>query len=511
MSAAYILALIFALIYGFLAGTSERKARWMLPVLDVLQSVPVLGFFPIAIFFFISIIGKDRLGMEFASVFLIFTSMAWNLAFGVYESLRLLPREYQEVAKVLDLPPYLQFSRIYLPVCTQKLVFNSMMSWAGGWYFLVACEIISLGPVNIVLPGLGTLLSQSVQKGKFFLTFFGILSLILVILAMELCIWRPMIIWAQKFRIETGAVEEIQHSHVLDWYRKNPFSRKVRDSFRQWLSQFIFSLFTLNQRISRHFTLSQWRLLTLSWRILWVGTLLTSITLLFLYIVAILLQPPHQLAMRILPALLLSFLRLFAAFVLSLSWTLPLVLLTEESPRLFRILYVISQIGASIPATAFFPLIVFFSIEWAGGMNLASILLVMTGMQWYILFNLLAGVQNFPRDLQEASRSFLLPRPIYWRKILLPFLTPSLLTGSVTGWGGGWNALIISEYVVYKEKTYSVFGIGWLLDRATYEEAHPGLILYTLMAMVAFILLWNSFVWKRLYAVATEKFRVEYG
>ncbi|MFN4181834.1 MAG: ABC transporter permease subunit [bacterium] len=511
MSVAYFFALFFAIVVGVMAGTSQRRANWIIPLLDILQSVPVLGFFPIAIFFFVSLTGTERVGMEFASVFLIFTSMVWNMAFSVYESIRLLPVELREVAEIFGLSPPMRFLKLYLPVCIPKLVVNSAMSWAGGWYFLVACEIISLGPVNIVLPGLGTFLSQSVQNGAIRLTVAGIIALILVILGMEVFVWRPMTCWAERYRLEMGPVEKTTPSGIWNFYRRNRYLREVRRYAVMWFTRFIIGVMTFPDVLGKIFRARRLEILLFSWRVTWMGALLTGVFLCGSYGVLLLLQPPHPLTLLIVPALFLSFLRIMVAFVLSLAWTIPLVLLSEGSPVLFRILKTVAEIGASLPATALFPLFVFLFIRWEGGMNFASVLLAMTGMQWYVLFNLLAGVESFPRDLQEVARAFFLPRRLYWQKVLFPYLIPSLITGSISAWGGGWNALIISEYVVYHEKNYSVLGIGSLLNRATYELAQPNLMLYVLLFMVLFLLLFNYLVWRRLYSFALRRYRMESG
>ena len=198
------------------------------------------------------------------------------------------------------------------------------------------------------------------------------------------------------------------------------------------------------------------------------------------------------------------------AYAISLAWTVPCALAASESPRFNRILSPIAEIVGSMPATALFPIIVIFVIEFTGGMNLASILLILTGMQWYLLFNLLAGINQVPEDLKEAARAFGLSRVARWRKLILPAVTPSLITGSITAWGGGWNALILSEYFVYKNQTYQVLGIGSLLDAATYKSGNGVMILLSLLSMIAVVLLLNRLMWRPLYNLATERYRLDY-
>jgi len=512
MLSAYVLALIFSLTYGVLAASHPKRERWMIPLLDVLQSVPVLGFFPAAIYFFIALTGGGRVGVELASIFLIFTSMAWNMAFGVYESIKTLPREHQEAMDSFGAGSLLKFSRLILPACIPKLVFNSMLSWAGGWYFLIACEIISLGPVNIELPGLGTFLSQSVQKGQIGYTLVGILLLALVIFGMDVVVWRPYVVWSQKFRFEAGSVEAgEERSVVLDWLRRSERIRKFRRQARLFLSAW----FGRGQKgavwMGRFLKGKVGATVRIGLRALvWGGlSILLSLALVYLFVLFLGAWSPE--AKKIPTALLWSFGRVLVAYALCVSWTLPLALWAMDHPRVFRALMPVAEIGASLPATAFFPLIVLLTVEGFGGMNLSSILLIMTGMQWYLLFNLLAGIQSIPRDLREVSASLGLPRLLYWKKVALPAILPSLITGSITGWGGGFNALIVSEYVVYKRQVYSVPGVGSLLDYATYEQADSVLMILTLAAMVGMILLLNRLVWRRLYQITTSRYKIEYG
>jgi NitT/TauT family transport system permease protein len=221
-------------------------------------------------------------------------------------------------------------------------------------------------------------------------------------------------------------------------------------------------------------------------------------------------QPWPSEARQIPAAIVASTIRMIIAYVISLAWTLPCALAASESPRFNRILSPIAEIVGSMPATALFPLIVLFVIRVTGGMNLASILLILTGMQWYLLFNLLAGINQVPEDLKEAARAFGLSRFARWRKLTIPAVMPSLITGSITAWGGGWNALILSEYFVYRGHTYEVLGLGALLDAATYKTGNGVMILLSLLSMIAVVIVLNRLVWRRLYNFATERYRLDY-
>lgn len=512
MLAAYLLSLVFSIVYGYLAATSRRAERFLVPVLDVLQSVPIIGFFPAAIYLFIRLTGGGELGIELASVFLIFTSQAWNMTFGVYEAILTIPTDAREALESFGASRWLTFKRLLLPACVPKLVYNTIMSWAGGWYFLMAAEIIAVGPVHYKLPGLGSLMYTAAEQGRIGLMLLALGTLVGIIVAMDLLLWRPLSVWAEIFRYEFTAAPP-SRSQVLDWWRHSHVAHLVKTTFQTMghiASRVI--LVAVQQLRLQHLGIVVargkrpfgWMMTAggiavtgyLTWRA--VDALIAAFS-----------QPvPHD-AVQIPLAILASLGRLTLAYLIALVWTVPLSIWIGENERVARVVTPIAEIGASIPATALFPLIVLFVIRVFGGMNAASVLLVLTGMQWYLLFNLIAGARAIPQELKEMARSFRLPRWRYWQRVVFPALLPSLLTGSITGWGGGWNALIVSEYFAYNQKIYHVLGIGALLDRATYELGNGALILLTLGAMVGIIVLLNRLVWRRLYQWAARRYRLD--
>ncbi len=515
MLTAYVVALLFSLFYGTAAASSRMAERILLPVIDVAQSVPVVGFFPAAIYFFVALTHGGRLGIELAAIFLIFTSMAWNMALGVYESVRTIPADSLEALDAFGASRWLKLRRLILPACVPKLVYNSILSWMAGWYFLIACEIITAGPAHYQLPGLGSFLMSAADKGRSGEMLAGLSILLAIIVLMDAVVWQPLSIWAEKFRYEFAASTEPSRSlGMLDALSAvgplitrllrallHPLFRAIRRALRS-TPPFNPAAHPGVMRATQYARI----------------TLVVSLALLLTYavidgtiaLVSELLQPWPALARSIPAATVCSILRLLAAYLISLAWTVPCAIAASENQRFARRLTPIAQIVGSIPATALFPLIVVFVIHVTGGMNLASILLILTGMQWYLLFNLLGGVSQIPADLKEAVRSFGLGRLATWRKLTIPAMIPSLLTGSITAWGGGWNALILSEYFVYRGHTYKVFGLGALLDGATYQGGSGVMILLSLLSMVLVVILLNRLVWRRLYDLATERYRIEY-
>jgi NitT/TauT family transport system permease protein len=515
MLAAYAVALAFSLVYGLAAARSKAYERVMIPAIDIAQSVPVVGFFPAAIYFFVALAHGSRLGVELAAIFLIFTSQAWNMALGVFEAVRTIPIDSIEALDAFGASGWIKLKRLLLPACVPKLVYNSILSWVAGWYYLIACEIISVGPAHYRLPGLGSYLMTAADKGRSGELAAGLAMLLVIIIAMDVIVWQPLSTWAEKFRYEFAAsTDPIRSLGMLGALSAigPAITRAIRSllipipHFVQWaLSStppFNPAAYPRLMRIGRALRLAT---LVGGFLLLTYG-IATGLAAL----VRTLLEPWPAQARQIPAATAASMLRMIAAYVISLAWTIPCAIAASENQRFARRLTPIAEIVGSIPATALFPLIVLFVIRVTGGMNLASILLILTGMQWYLLFNLLAGVSQIPGDLREAARSFGLSRIATWRKLTLPAMVPSLLTGSITAWGGGWNALILSEYFPYRGKTYQVFGLGAMLDDATYRTDNGPMILLTLLSMILVVIVLNRLFWRRMYDVATDRYRMDY-
>ncbi|MFZ0658409.1 MAG: ABC transporter permease subunit [Candidatus Binataceae bacterium] len=515
MLAAYIIALFFSIWYGMLAARGGLWERILIPTVDIAQSVPVVGFFPAAIFFFVALAHGHQIGVEMAAIFLIFTSQAWNMTLGVYEAVKTLPGDSKEALEAFGVSGWLRFKRLLLPACVPRLVYNSILSWVAGWYYLIACEIITVGPANYRLPGLGSFLMDAANHGSNLDLAAGLLTLLTVIVLMDAIVWQPLTMWSDKFRFEFAATSQTARSlGMLD--ALGGIGPAMTRALRLVLVPPYRAIVRVTSAMPR-VTIASNPAARRAGRILRVF-LVGSLVVFLAYaigagLVALaraLLRPwPHE-AREIPYATLASVMRMVIAYAISLAWTVPCALAASESPRFNRILAPAAEIVGSLPATALFPLIVIFVIRVTGGMNLASILLILTGMQWYLLFNLLAGVNQVPEDLKEAARVFGLSRVATWRKLILPASLPSLITGSLTAWGGGWNALILSEYFPYQGHIYKVTGLGALLDVATYQTGNGTMILLSLLSMVAVVLVLNRLIWRRLYNVATERYRLDY-
>lgn len=496
---AYVVAVLLALAVGQLAASSRFARRLILPVLDVLQSVPILGFFPVAVGFFIAISGGSALGVEAAAVFLIFTSMFWNLAFGVYESLITLPEEIALASAQFGLRGPLRWTRVILPATIPGLLYNSLVSWANGWYFLIASEIIAVGPARYTLPGLGSYLAQAVTVGRNDEMLLALGVLVATSIGMHLLMWGPLETWAERFRFdETG-----DHPRTPRIARALARSRIVRWVTTRVVIPLSQQLLGVGGRILHALEAHVW------WSLCAAGVLLPAAAgyagfrLYRLFI----LRPASPELHGIPGDLLLSFTRVALGVLVSAAVALPLAELIARRPSARAAALAVIQILASIPATAFFPLIVIL-LTWGLGMNAGAVLLALTTMFWYVLFNVVGAAAAIPKEMREAAQSLGLRGLLYMKRVFVPAVLPSLITGCVTAWGAGWNAMILCEYLETGSHAYSVRGIGATLDRATYRTGDLQVVAASLGAMVLLIVLVNRFLWDPLYRHAARRYKM---
>jgi NitT/TauT family transport system permease protein len=505
LTGAYLASLVFSWCVAYRAATRPAEARFILPLLDVAQSVPILGFFPAALYVFVGVLGGGRPALELAAMFLIFTSMSWNITFGIYEGLSTIPAETRAAVHSLGVRGVLLWRSLLLPACIPSIVYNSILSWSNGWYFLIASEIIAAGPVHFELPGLGHMLSVAQAQGDLPLVAAVLATLISVVLAIEVLIWRPVRSWSNRFRYDTQPTAAGDEIGRLPNFGLPALLRPLRAGVH-----------ALGRRLplaeANRLAASATRSWAKAWRIArWPVSIGAALWVLLATVGLVRsLLPPWPREVATLPlALLLSFLRINAAYVLALLWIVPVALWASDHPRGARVLSTLAQVGASIPATAFFPVLVALLVGRLGGMEIISVALALTGMQWYLLFNMLAGVQRVPNDLRESMRSLGLTRREIHRTLVLPACMPSLVTGSVVAWGGTWNALILSEYVAYQGRVYQVTGIGAMLNRATFQTGDHAVLFLSVALLVATVVTFNRLVWARAYRHVQRRYVLE--
>ena len=518
MVAAYALSLGFALAYGYYAATRRTGERVMIPVLDILQSVPILGFFPFAVAILAAATPGSFVGPNFASVFLIFTSMAWNMVFGVYESLKTLPSELREAAETFRLRGLLLFRRVLFPATVNRLIYNTVLSWTAGWFFLVEAEIFTTNTSN-ALTGIGSYLSFAASAGNTDKFLAGIIVLVLLIVALDFALWRPLSRWADRFRYdqapagEAGGVVAVGDRPGRIRRATMYVTRGVRTGVARIRTPFV-QLAAIRVRTGRA---SSARRHSLTYYAAAGSVLVFCWLLLITIIVAVfdVFTSPIEAAVRQQIALVplamgASILRVVAAYAICLAVSLPLAIHVARSTRAEKLGMPVIEVVASFPATALFPVIIFVLIRFITPEG-AAILMLLTGMMWYLFFNILSGVRSLPPDLVEAAHSYGLRGRQFYRRVLLPGIFPALITGSITAFGGGWNTLIVAEYLsLGKNHQLAVLGVGELIDKGNALGASGNaLMAAALLALVGTVVAINELLWKPLYRRAVERYRYD--
>ncbi|MGI0139555.1 MAG: ABC transporter permease subunit [Thermoplasmata archaeon] len=520
MLAAYAASLGFALAYGYFAATRRTGERVMIPVLDILQSIPILGFFPVAIVFFVAVFGpNDWLGPNVASVFLIFTAMTWNMVFGVYESLKSMPSDLREAADSFGSSGVQRMRRVVFPATVNRLVYNSILSWTGGWFFLVEAEIFTTSSGGQPLAGIGSYLSIAAGAGNGEAFLAGLIPLVLLIVAMDFLLWRPLGHIAERYRYDTSPSGENEVDGAARPTRVRRAAtiatRAVRAGVVAISTPFAqLAAFTSRARRRerpRARTAIGWVALGAVLIFVWLILIAIGVAVYGIYTQPI--APSVIDQMWSLPlAMGASLLRVLAAFALCLAIALPLAIALARPSRHGRVGLPIIEVISSIPATALFPVVVFQLVPYISPEG-ASIVMLMTGMIWYLFFNLLAGLRSVPPDLEEAARSFGVEKRSLLRKVLLPGSFAAFVTGAITAFGGGWNTLIVAEYLnIQNGPTFHVFGVGYLLDIGYSEPSGVNglpLMVAALFTLVATVVVINELVWKPLYRRATTKYRYD--
>jgi len=505
MVAAYVLSLIFTLFYGRVAAYNARAEQVMMPLLDVLQSVPILSFLPVVLLG-LSAILPVSVAAELAAIILIFTSQVWNLTFAWFQSLTTIPKELREASKIFRLNTWMQFKTLELPFAAISLVWNSMMSWAGGWFFLMAAEIFTVGQQDFRLPGLGAYLHEAANRSDFTAIGWGIATLVLVVVLLDQFVWQPLLAWSDRFKVEMVEDSDGPTSWFYDLWRRARLAEWVRtrligpamERFDNWtVRRFPMKSTAPPAEPGRR----RWQL---ALGIAAGGVLIYGGYRAAALLITVSLPEWEEIALGLGATLL----RVFAALLIALAWTVPVGVIIGTNRRLAAVLQPMTQIAASVPATALFPVLLLFVLGLPAGLQLAAVLLMLMGTQWYLLFNVIAGASAIPQDLKYTTAMLQLGRRERWRTLFLPALFPYLVTGAITAGGGAWNASIVAEYVQFNGQTLTVTGIGATIATAT-AQGNYALLLAATLSMVLAVVLINRLLWRRLYRLAEEHYRME--
>ncbi|MHB8873673.1 MAG: ABC transporter permease [Myxococcaceae bacterium] len=497
---AIVLSLVFSLLYGYWAAKDRIAERVLVPVLDILQSIPVLGFMPGLVLALVAAFPTSNLGLELAAILMIFTGQAWNMTFSFYYSLRSVPADQQEAALAYRFNWWQRLRWVEMPFATIGLVWNAMMSMAGGWFFLMISEAFVLGNQDFRLPGIGSYMTVAVARGDTAAMMWAVLAMVLMIVLLDQLVWRPVVVWSQKFRVEEGGDGEEMHSWFLSLLRRSRILEWVGEQLRRRAATGRARVAQARPEPSRK-----------------VNPLVGILSLLlFLFLLGLLLIGAGRLAgiLRQLPleawggVLFSAFLtlgRVLLATALGTLWTLPVGLAIGLSPRLSRLLQPVVQVVASFPAPMLFPAVVV-GLKAAGvSLSAGAVVLMLLGTQWYILFNVIAGATAIPADLREAARSYRIGGFQLFRTLYLPAVFPYLVTGWVNAAGGAWNASIVSEYVSFSGQIETAPGLGAQVSLAA-ASGNFALLAASIVVMSAMVVAFNHLVWKRLHRLAETRY-----
>jgi NitT/TauT family transport system permease protein len=506
---AYFLSLIFAVAYGYIAAHNKRVEAWMIAVLDILQSIPVLSFLPPVLLAMIALVPHHQLGIELGVILLIFTGQVWNLAFSFYSSVKAIPREMIEASRIYRYSGWQRFWQLEMPYAAIGLVWNSIVSVANGWFALMACEMFPLNGTNFQLPGLGSYIQTATYDGDVRALLSGITAIVLIVVATDQIIWRPLIAWSEKFKFEQVEATDHVTSPILTLLQRSTLVNTL--SSRVWASieEPIFRRLARSRECrviqpiedtsQRGNALGYWVAgvafaCAVSWGVVQCAMMLRQVTLADLRI--------------LLEGAAATFLRVNTSLLISALWTVPVGVAIGFSPRLARVVQPVAQVLASVPATAFFPILLIGLLKVGGGLGIGSVALMLLGTQWYILFNVIAGAMSIPSDLREAASLYKFNRWQRWTTLILPGIFPYLITGMVTASGGAWNASVFAEYANIQGRTIQTIGLGSQIQSATNDGRFPILLVSTVMISLIVVTM-NRLVWRRLYRLAETRYKLE--
>jgi NitT/TauT family transport system permease protein len=509
MLAALVVSLLFALSYATWAAKNERVGKLLVPLLDVLQSVPILGFISITVVFFLTLARGRVLGAELAAIFAIFTSQAWNMAFSVYQSLRTVPAELCEAADSFHLTPWMRFWQLEVPFATPALVWNMMMSMSGGWFFVVAAEAITVGNTSFSLPGIGSYIALAIEQRNLAAIGWAIATMLVVILLYDQLLFRPLVAWMDRFRMDQDPGLEAPRSWVLAVLRRSRIAGTVRGSFGavfRWSARpraAVAERAPVDPRRARRARRARRRVGLLA-----LVLVIVALAFSLRHIAAMLIEETSvAAALEVLRLALLTMTRVFVLIALaSLVWV-PVGVWVGLRPRVAAIVQPVAQFLAAFPANLLFPLVVYGIVRWQLDANVWLSPLMILGTQWYILFNVIVGASAMPNELRYAAENLHVGGWLWWRKVALPGVFPYYVTGVITASGGSWNASIVAEVASWGDMKLEARGLGAYIANATVAgDLHR--VALGIATMCIFVVVINRALWTPLYDYAERKFRL---
>ena len=505
MLIALLASLIFTLIYATLAAKSRRAEIVLIPILDVLQSVPVLGYLSFTVVFFVALFPGNTLGPECAAIFAIFTSEAWNMTFSLYQSLRMVPIDLDEASRSFRLTGWQRFWTLEVPFAMPGLVWNMMMSMSGAWFFVVASEAVTVGNTSFALPGVGSYVSLAIQNRDLHAVGWAILAMTATIMAYDQLLFRPMVAWSDKFRSELTASAVVPKSWVVDLFHRTSLMRVIGEPIG------------LGFRIALRSRLRPPRPSTVNKNLIipsrvgdyiWYAIVIVAAAWTSVKVIQMTAPSLHLSDLRtVFFDGLLTMLRVAVLIAIATIIWVPIGIWVGLNPRLTQLIQPLAQFLAAFPANLLFPIAVFLIVRYDLSPNIWLSPLMILGTQWYILFNVIAGASAFPTDFREAADTFHIRGWRWWSEVMLPGIFPYYVTGAITASGGAWNASVVSEAVTWGKTSLTATGLGAYITQMTNAGDFPRIALGIAM-MSLLVIATNRFFWRPLYAIAENRTRL---
>jgi NitT/TauT family transport system permease protein len=500
-------SLVFTFVYATLAAKSRRAGLVLIPLLDVLQSVPILGFLSFTVTFFLGLFPGSMLGAECAAVFAIFTSQAWNMAFSFYQSLRSVPRDLDEVARSFGLSGWQKFWQLETPFAMPGLIWNTMMSMSGGWFFVVASEAITVGSTTVSLPGIGSYLARAIDDKRIDAVFAAIITMLAVIIAYDQLLFRPLVAFGARFRVELSAGQTQEKSFVAQLFARTRWLRAIMRVPTQ-LFQAI-ALLRMEPPVRSPIIVPKSPMLSRAIDILWLALIGLATIWAASFIVNYVRQELNfsDFGQAVLYTVF-TLIRVVLLMALATVVWVPVGVWIGLRPALAEKVQPLAQFLAAFPANVVFPVAVVLILQFSLNPNIWLSFLIIFGTQWYILFNVIAGASAFPNDLKEVAANFRIHGLDWWKNVIIPGIFPYYVTGALTASGGSWNASIVAEYVKWGNDTVSAEGIGAYISEATANGDYPKIVL-GVAVMSVFVILFNRILWRPLYGLAERRLRLD--
>jgi NitT/TauT family transport system permease protein len=507
MFIALFFSFLFALVIGTIAAKSPRAEQLIIPMIDILQSVPILAYMSISISGFINLFPGSMWGPECAVIFVVFCSQVWNMTLSVYQSMRSIPSDLVELSHMYRLSTWQKFWKLEVPFAIPSLLWNAMISMSAGWFFIVASEAISINNQKIYLPGIGAYIAQAISHKNIHAIELAIIMMFIVILLYDQLFFRPLLAWSEKFR--TGDNEDAQESWFLNILQRTDWVKRIAIYYDKFSNRVVNAKFLLKKKsvYKTHIMMDQ--PYSLFSNMLWYSCLgiLLVLSVVISWKLVFTQLPLHEASEAFLLGGLTA-LRVFAAVILSTLIWVPIGIYVGMRPNLAKIIQPVTQILAAFPANLFFPVFVICLVYFHLSMNIFSVLLMMLGTQWYVLFNVIAGASMIPKELKFAAKNLQLKGWIKWKRFYLPAIFPFYITGAITAAGGAWNASIVAEFVSWGNTTLIAKGLGGYITVNTIQGNFTHIALGVVM-MCTWVVGVNLFFWRKLYVYAEQRFKID--